>query len=934
MIVLCFFILKLVTSIMERGGERLRRLQLQAASSGGPTKRQHSVDDLTALNRPEDLQQLNNAAANVHVSKKLKQSPVMKQTRFVPDVIHDDEERDTVPPYNLDWSGSSTFFTMDDGGSPKKQLNRKSSDADMVDTVSMFTTRGQGFGMVGAGKSLGVFTSGGDSQGMNAAVRAVVRMGIYVGFKVYAIHEGYQGMCDGGDHIKEKSWKDVTGIIQLGGTVIGSARCKDFRDKAGRQKAARNLIKKGISNLVVIGGDGSLTGANILSTEWKEHIDELLKAGQITSKEATANSHLHIVGMVGSIDNDFCGTDMTIGTDTALHRIIEAVDAISTTAQSHQRCFVMEVMGRHCGYLALVAGLASAADWVFLPEMPPEDDWEDKLLKKLSRTREFGRRLNIIIIAEGAIDRHCKEITTDHVKNLIVKRLGFDTRVTVLGHVQRGGNPSAFDRILACRMGAEAVLALTEADENTTASVVSLDGNKAVRVPLMECVKKTQAVGKALAAKNFELAAELRGKSFNNNLKTYMTLTRTKPPADTCTLDGKICADSQSSHADHPNNEKLKGKNFNFAVMNVGAPAAGMNAAGRSFVRIALYNGYRVYGIHDGFEGLLQDNLNHLGWMDVSEWVGLGGSALGTNRMTPKGQLKEVAAKLKQHNIHGLLIVGGFEAYISVTLMCEARDQFSEFCIPMVVVPATVSNNVPGTDFSLGCDTALNAITEAIDKIKQSASGSKRRVFVVETMGGYCGYLATMSGLAGGADAAYIFEEEFTILDLQGDMDHIKRKHDAEIFVGVILRNEYASKNFTTDFIQKLYAEEGKNLFTTRSNVLGHMQQGGSPSVFDRNMGTKLAVKAAEYLQRIVEENAKDNVVYTNTKETACLLGIRKRVVGFTPCVDLKVKTDFEHRIPKHQWWMKLRPLLRILAKHRSTYIKDAVESESATFDV
>ncbi|TMS09585.1 ATP-dependent 6-phosphofructokinase, platelet type [Larimichthys crocea] len=384
----------------------------------------------------------------------------------------------------------------------------------------------------GAGKSIAVLTSGGDAQGMNGAVRAVVRMGIYVGAKVYFIHEGYQGMVDGGDNIKEATWESVSSMLQVGGTVIGSARCKEFRAREGRLKAAHNLVRRGITNLCVIGGDGSLTGANMFREEWSGLLDELLQQGLIDEEAVRSNSVLHIVGMVGSIDNDFCGTDMTIGTDSALHRIIEVVDAIMTTAQSHQRTFVLEVMGRHCGYLAMVSALACGADWVFIPEMPPEDGWEDSMCQKLSENRSQGCRLNIIIVAEGAIDRQGQPITSDFVKDLVVSRLGFDTRVTILGHVQRGGTPSAFDRILASRMGVEAVLALLEASANTPACVVSLVGNQAVRLPLMECVQMTQEVQKAMDEKKFEEAVALRGRSFENNLITYRLLSHRKSDSE------------------------------------------------------------------------------------------------------------------------------------------------------------------------------------------------------------------------------------------------------------------------------------------------------------------------------------------------------------------------------------------------------------------
>ncbi|KAG9349266.1 hypothetical protein JZ751_027709 [Albula glossodonta] len=187
--------------------------------------------------------------------------------------------------------------------------------------------------MAGAGKSIAVLTSGGDAQGMNAALRAVTRMGIYVGAKMYLIHEGYQGLVDGGDNIKQANWQSVSNIIQLGGTVIGSARCKDFTTEHGRLAAAFNLVKRGITNLCVCGGDGSLTGANIFRNEWSDLLAQLVAKGRITEEVAEKHNHLNIVGLVGSIDNDFCGTDMTIGADSALQRIMQIIDAIITTAQ-------------------------------------------------------------------------------------------------------------------------------------------------------------------------------------------------------------------------------------------------------------------------------------------------------------------------------------------------------------------------------------------------------------------------------------------------------------------------------------------------------------------------------------------------------------------------------------------------------------------------
>uniref|UniRef100_T1IV69 6-phosphofructokinase n=1 Tax=Strigamia maritima TaxID=126957 RepID=T1IV69_STRMM len=785
------------------------------------------------------------------------------------------------------------------------------------------------------GKGIAVFTSGGDSQGMNSAVRAVVRMGIYMGANVFFIKEGYQGMVDGGNNIIEAKWASVSSIISKGGTVIGSARCADFRDRVGRLKAAHHLIEKNITNLVVIGGDGSLTGANLFRQEWSSLIDELATEGNITQEQKDKCSNLNIVGIVGSIDNDFCGTDMTIGADSALHRIIEAVDAIVTTASSHQRTFIMEVMGRHCGYLALVAALATEADYtfipewppdpvwpqklctklsqarprsysrsmelhhrvytaliaeadfLFIPEWPPERNWPEKMCEKLFEERKTGQRLNIIVVAEGAIDREGNPITSEQIKD-------------------------------GCRMGAEAVLALFEATPDTEPCVVSLDGNQAVRVPLMACVEKTQAVARAMVDKKWDLAVELRGRSFQRNLETYKMLSRLRPPKEIAGVEIEIDPEK---------------KGFNVVIMHIGAPACGMNAAVRACVRNCIWRGDVVYGCYEGIDGLIEGNLKLLTWQDVAGWVGEGGAFLSTKRTLPTKRFDKIAETLKKFKITGMVVIGGFEGYQSIQMLSEQRDMYKEFCIPMILLPSTISNNVPGTDFTLGADTALNEITEICDRIRQSAQGTKRRVFVVETMGGYCGYLATMSGLAGGADAAYILEEPFSVKDLYEDFQHMKTKMDEGVQRGLILRNEKANVNYTTDFITQLYAEEGKGYLTARLNVLGHMQQGGRPSPFDRNMGTKMAAKAAEWLvDKMVSSKQGDGSVFTKSPDSATLLGLVKRQYKFSPVDQLKADTDMEHRIPRDQWWMKLRPLLRILAKHKSTYAEQSYQVSAVLY--
>uniref|UniRef100_A0A8D1XBM7 6-phosphofructokinase type B n=1 Tax=Sus scrofa TaxID=9823 RepID=A0A8D1XBM7_PIG len=661
-----------------------------------------------------------------------------------------------------------------------------------------------------------------------------------------------------------------------GGTVIGSARCKAFTTREGRLAAAYNLVQRGITNLCVIGGDGSLTGANIFRSEWGSLLAELVSEGRISESTAQTYSHLSIAGLVGSIDNDFCGTDMTIGTDSALHRIMEVIDAITTTAQR---------------YLALVSALASGADWLFIPEAPPEDGWENFMCERLGETRSRGSRLNIIIIAEGAIDRHGKPITSRYVKDLVVQRLGFDTRVTVLGHVQRGGTPSAFDRVLSSKMGMEAVMALLEATPDTPACVVSLSGNQSVRLPLMECVQMTKEVQKAMDEKRFDEAIQLRGRSFENNWNIY-----------------KLLAHQKISK------EKT---NFSLAILNVGAPAAGMNAAVRSAVRSGISQGHTVYVVHDGFEGLAKGQVQEVGWHDVAGWLGRGGSMLGTKRTLPKAYLEKIVENIRTYNIHALLVIGGFEAYEGVLQLVEARGRYEELCIVMCVIPATISNNVPGTDFSLGSDTAVNAAMESCDRIKQSASGTKRRVFIVETMGGYCGYLATVTGIAVGADAAYVFEDPFNIQDLKANVEHMTEKMKTDIQRGLVLRNEKCHEYYTTEFLYNLYSSEGRGIFDCRTNVLGHLQQGGAPTPFDRNYGTKLGVKAILWMSEKLRAVYRKGRVFANAPDSACVIGLQKKAVAFSPVTELKEDTDFEHRMPREQWWLNLRLMLKMLAHYR-----------------
>jgi 6-phosphofructokinase 1 len=732
-------------------------------------------------------------------------------------------------------------------------------------------------------KCIGIMTSGGDAPGMNAAVRAVVRTALNRGATVFAIYEGYKGLIEGGNYIRAMDWDDVGGILHRGGTVIGTARSAEFRNREGRLKAAENLLERGIDRLVIVGGDGSLTGANLFRQEWTGLVEELVASGRVTTEQAAQHPYLGIVGLVGSIDNDFYGTDMTIGADTALHRITEALDAISSTAASHQRTFVIEVMGRACGYLALMGAISGGADWVFIPESPPEvDDWATNMCDVLQMGREAGRRDSIVVVAEGAQDRNGNPITADGIKHVLEERLGEDTRVTILGHVQRGGSPSAFDRWMSTLLGNTAVDELLAMTGDREPNVIGLRENRVTRVPLMECVAQTRAVAKAIADHDYDTALRLRGGSFGEAFRTLRTLVRTHP------------------HPPEPGVHPLR-----LAVVHSGGPAPGMNTAVRAAVRLGIDRGQVMLGVRNGFQGFIDGDIYEMGWTSVSGWATTGGAELGTNRKIPAdGELYALARNIERHNLNGILMIGGWSGYQAAYKLYSQRHIFPAFNIPIICLPATIDNNLPGSELSIGADTALNSIVEAVDRIKQSAVAS-RRCFVVEVMGRECGYLALMSGLASGAERVYLPEEGLTLRDLQADLEDMKSWFKAGKRLSLVIRNEQVNSIYTTPFICSLFEEEGSELFEVRQAILGHLQQGGNPTPFDRIQATRLAVKCIEQL---IEQGRKGEA-------SSAFIGYMGGKVQFFNLDDMPRMMSRDAARPREQWWLQLRAVARVMVE-------------------
>jgi 6-phosphofructokinase 1 len=675
-------------------------------------------------------------------------------------------------------------------------------------------------------RRVGVLTSGGDSQGMNAAVRAVVRAGINAGLEVYAICEGYQGMVEGGAHIRRLAWADVGGVLQQGGTIIGSARSTEFRTREGRRKAARNLVGHGIAALVVIGGDGSLSGAGLFRQEWPALLDELVAAGELGPEAARAHPQLAIAGLVGSIDNDMFGTDMTIGADTALHRIVEAVDAIASTAASHQRTFVVEVMGRHCGYLALMASLACGANWMLIPEAPPEPGWEDVMAEELEAGRRGGRRHSIVIVAEGATDRAGAPITSAYVARALGERIGEEVRVTILGHVQRGGTPSAFDRNMSTILGHAAIGELVGGGPDGEPKLLGLSGSRVTASPLAESIARTRSVTALLEGRRYAEAMALRGRGFVEGYRILGTLLGA-----------------------HPQPAPPAQRQLRIAIAHAGAAAPGMNTAVRVAVRLGIDRGHVMLGVRDGFAGLLRGDVQELSWMSVHGWVNRGGAELGTSRDFPRDgdRAAAAAAQLARHGIDGLLLIGGWSAYRLAYHLHAHRDAAPALRVPIVCVPATINHDLPGTEVAIGADTALNSIASDVDKVRDSAVAA-RRCYVVEVMGRDCGYLALLGGMATGADRVYMPEDGITLDELRADVTRLVASFRGGKRLGLIVRGEGADAFYTTDFLVTLFAKESRGQFDVRRCVLGHIQQGGRPSPFDRIQATRLTARALDHL--------------------------------------------------------------------------------------
>ena len=630
-------------------------------------------------------------------------------------------------------------------------------------------------------KTIAILTSGGDSPGMNAAVRAAVRVAIDKGLRVMGVLNGYQGLVTGNvagqkPNIVELKWRSVSGILNRGGTFIGTARSEEFRTAEGQQKALANLRQEGVNALVVIGGDGSLRGAR-----------DLCKLG------------FPAICLPGTIDNDLVGTDMSIGTDTALNTAMHVVDTLSDTASSHNRTFIVEAMGRLCGYLALMTALTTAAEGAIIPEEKYNLYKLKDMLDALLEGYRAGKQHGIIIVSEGA------NYDADFIRDFIEQESDpkVEVRITIPGHVQRGGTPTPYDRILGMRLGAAAVERLLSGESNV---MVGLQDDEIVTRSLDEIASRS-------------------GRSYieeSPNLRDAVELQRvlSKPY------------------------EQSQGRK-NLALMTCGKDAPGVNAAIRAITRMAIDRDCAIFGVEHGMKGLIEggNEIYPLNWMSVDGIIGLGGTILGNceiARLTTE-ELQSIAQNLAQKQIDGLIIIGDRDSFE----MAQTMKESLELKMPIALVPAAIDNNLPHTEMCIGADTALATIVNAIDRIKDTAS-SNHQVFIVQVAGEDCGYLALMSGLASGAEKVFIPEEGIKPDEVQEFAAMLKNELASGRSHGVIVVSEAVSKNDNVDFISRIILE-GAGL-APQITRLGHLQYGGSPTAFDRALATRLGAGAVKHV--------------------------------------------------------------------------------------
>lgn len=831
---------------------------------------------------------------------------------------------------------------------------------------------------------IGVLTSGGDSPGMNSAVRSVVMSSLKNNIRIFGIYRGFDGLIRG--DIRSLGWDSETKESGQGGTCLLSARSERFKSREGRKEAALNLFIRNINALVVIGGEGTMEGAMVLRNEFKDLVRELIEDGKITEKiiedrridrdlckrlirtklaSSSSNSSnstksslstenvedilieysdsesneefdynieniydLKIIGIPGTIDNDLIGTDFSLGCNTAITRVAEIVDKLTTTMKSHKRVFVVECMGRSCGWITLMAGFAVEAEYIFIPEAPVKN-WREEMMRSL-KTAYYNHKLNIIVlVCEGAVDLDGRTITTREIES-IIKGAGLEVRSLVLGHIQRGGMTTSQDRIFGTMAGIKAVEHIIEgsyfsnnteykgtdcmANGATRTLPVSSDttdypvmiasvNNEIMAVDLRTIVKNTEKSKNLFKCKKFNELFEMRSENFQHIYRSYED--HRQKIASRFFREHLYPREYSIGHLHASNEKKLKSTNdvliipakkkIRVGVLSNGESCCGMNVILNGLVQSGVAEDVEVFYFFDGFVGFRNNRLRKADIFEFSLYTSEGGIAIGrSDDLTHNTRISysddQCESKMDELGLNYLIIIGN-----------TTNLRFTRNNPRIILIPATISNNMPCTDISIGSETAVNAIQSASEVCKFITPSIGNRVFMVE-VGGSCGFLTVMSGIASSVFEV-IHPEYSKVEDLAVIRNRIRMKFEENSMRPIIIfRSRNTFSRVSTESLCKILCSEIGASYDY--SILGHMERGSVPSVIDRINARLLAFKTIEHCKSGAE---------SCKVSLSGIVGIRDFKAVFTDIEKVFEGYDEEKDCEKDARWLKYSRICSLL---------------------
>jgi len=740
---------------------------------------------------------------------------------------------------------------------------------------------------------MAVLTSGGDSPGMNSAVKSIVRYSLKNRIEVFGVYRGFEGLIAG--DMRRLDWDCETHSSGQSGTYLMSARSARFKTREGRKEAAFNLIIRNIDALVVIGGDGSMAGALALKEEFEELYRELISEGRLNNgnidqkrkeeqemrnehciicKTATAPLNtlddsgqepgsaqgrcsesdessefvfdietprgIHVMGLPGTIDNDILGTDATIGCDTALMRVSEVVETLISTMRSHRRVFVLECMGRMCGWITLMAGFAVDAEYIFIPEAP-NTRWRGEMVESV-RTAYYNNKQNIFVfMSEGAIDGDGNVIGVKDVEREI-EQAGIEVRSLVLGHLQRGGVTSARDRFLGTVLGMKAVEHVMNGVYNKVGSsavmIVYVD-DEAKPIDLQVVVEASKRMKACYEQRLYDEVMNSRCRQFQEVYRVYEHQRKGLNEAFRKeTPDRRYMIEHQRIHREKklssavPSDTKrlLLGKSRRrVGVLAMGDVAGGMNAVLSSLVQFGLCSEIDMVYFLNGHNGILDTRVRSAEPFEFSIVQGQGGIEIGSSN--PPADWDAVLRKLDEYKLDNLIAIGG-----TPCLNLAMRSD------KVLVIPCAASNNFPGVSMCIGSETALNAIITCAESTQTSSTSVGKKVHLMEVGGGNCGYLSVVGAMCSSAFEA-IYPESSRLEDILEINRRIRAK--CECGTLVIVRSVEAFDRIPGDALCKLLCS-GSDVEYQCTVVSG--MQGGLmiPSMLDRVYAKMLAYRAID----------------------------------------------------------------------------------------